>query len=179
MLAADGDFLIYPEHLLPLPMTHSHSLNATMTTTLPHAATTPSADDSLQLAYDIAAAADERKGANIVILPVADVSYLADYFVIVTGFSTVQVRAITRSIEASLEDKWQRQPLHLEGQLEGNWVVMDYGDVIVHIFLPETREFYDLEAFWGHAPAIFYQPVFSPPTQAPSVYPSYSHYQSS
>ncbi|MFM7471371.1 MAG: ribosome silencing factor [Nodosilinea sp. LVE1205-7] len=148
-----------------------------MTTTLPNATAAPSADESRQLAYDIAAAADERKGTNIVILPVADVSYLADYFVIITGFSTVQVRAITRSIEASLEEKWQRQPLRLEGQLEGNWVVMDYGDVIVHIFLPETREFYDLEAFWGHAPALVYQPVLSPPAQAPGFYASYNHHQ--
>ncbi|MBU6229870.1 MAG: ribosome silencing factor [Cyanobacteria bacterium REEB459] len=128
---------------------------------------TPLADQSFQLAYDIAAAADQRKGSNIVILPVADVSYLADYFVIITGFSTVQVRAITRSIEASLEEQWQRQPLRLEGQLEGSWVVMDYGDVIVHIFLPETRDFYDLEAFWGHTPALVYQPALSPTPSPP------------
>ena len=73
---------------------------------------------------------------------------------LITGFSTVQVRAIARSIEAALEDDWQRRPLRVEGQLEGNWVLMDYGEVIVHIFLPEAREFYDLEAFWGHAKAV-------------------------
>ena len=47
-----------------------------------------------------------------------------------------------------------RRPLRVEGQMEGNWVLMDYGEVIVHIFLPEAREFYDLEAFWGHAKAV-------------------------
>jgi ribosome-associated protein len=84
-------------------------------------------------------------------LKVSDVSYLADYFVVVTGFSNVQVRAIANSIEDRVEEEWQRRPLRTEGQMEGSWVLMDYGDVIVHIFLPKEREFYSLESFWGHA----------------------------
>ncbi|NJL46066.1 MAG: ribosome silencing factor [Leptolyngbyaceae cyanobacterium SM2_3_12] len=114
-------------------------------------------DTALQLAYAVAAAAEERKGSDIRILQVGDVSYLADYFVLVTGFSAVQVRAITRSIEATLEDDWNRRPLRVEGQMEGNWVLLDYGEVIVHVFMPEAREFYDLEAFWGHANQIAYR----------------------
>lgn len=126
----------------------------------------PAVDDdpSLQLAYAIAAAADDRKGSNITIFQVGDVSYLADYFVLVTGFSTVQVRAIARSIEQTLEADWQRRPLRTEGQTDGNWVLQDYGDVIVHIFLPEEREFYNLDAFWGHAKHVSYQPPL-PQTQ--------------
>jgi ribosome-associated protein len=122
-------------------------------------------EDALKLAYAIAAAADERKAGNITILQVGDVSYLADYFVVATGFSAVQVRAITRSIEATLEDDWNRRPLRVEGQGEGSWIVMDYGEVIAHIFMPEARDFYDLEAFWGHANQVVYQPSgqhFSP-----------------
>lgn len=115
-------------------------------------------DPTLKLAYAIAAAADERKGGNITLVQVGDVSYLADYFVIVTGFSTVQVRAITRSIEATLEEDHNRRPLRVEGQMEGNWILMDYGEVIVHVFMPEAREFYDLEAFWGHANQVVYTP---------------------
>ncbi|PSN15805.1 ribosome silencing factor [filamentous cyanobacterium CCT1] len=114
-------------------------------------------DDALQLAYTIAAAADERKAGNITILQVGDVSYLADYFVVATGFSAVQVRAITRSIEAALETDHNRRPLRVEGQGEGSWIVMDYGEVIAHIFMPEARDYYDLEAFWGHANQIVYQ----------------------
>jgi ribosome-associated protein len=53
-----------------------------------------------------------------------------------------------------VETEWQQQPLRIEGQLEGSWVLIDYGDVIVHIFLPKEREFYSLEAFWGHAEQI-------------------------
>lgn len=111
-------------------------------------------EDSYNLALTIAQAADDRKGIDITLLRVADVSYLADYFVVVSGFSNVQVRAIARSIEEKVETDWQQLPLRIEGQAEGNWVLIDYGDVIAHIFLPKEREFYNLEAFWGHAEQI-------------------------
>ncbi|MBF2035032.1 MAG: ribosome silencing factor [Leptolyngbyaceae cyanobacterium T60_A2020_046] len=111
-------------------------------------------DDALALARTIAQAADERKGGDIRVLYVADVSYLADYFVIVTGYSAVQVRAIARTIEDAVAEAWQRLPLRTEGQGEGRWVLQDYGEVIVHIFMPEEREFYSLEAFWGHAETV-------------------------
>lgn len=118
-------------------------------------------DEALRLVLDIAQAADERKGADITILRIADVSYLADYFVIVTGFSTAQARAIARTIEETLEENWGRAPLRTEGQLEGSWILQDYGEVIVHIFLPAEREFYNLEAFWGHAQRVDFIPAHS------------------
>ncbi len=110
--------------------------------------------ESHQLALTIAQAADDRKGVDIALLRVSDVSYLADYFVVVTGFSNVQVRAIARSIQEKVETEWQQLPLRIEGQMEGSWVLIDYGDVIAHIFLPNERQFYNLEAFWGHAEQI-------------------------
>jgi ribosome-associated protein len=114
-------------------------------------------DLSRELAITIAQAADDRKAEDIVILKVSEVSYLADYFVIVTGFSKAQVRAISQSIEQKVEDVWQRLPLRAEGQAEGSWLLQDYGEVIVHILLPQEREFYNLEAFWGHAEQIEFQ----------------------
>jgi len=117
------------------------------------------ADPSRDLAFTVAAAADERKGDNILILRVSEVSYLADYFVIVTGFSNAQVRAIARSIEERVEQQWGRSPCRIEGQNEGNWVLQDYGDVIAHIFLPQEREYYNLEAFWGHGEPLAFVPV--------------------
>jgi ribosome-associated protein len=111
-------------------------------------------DESQNLAVTAAQAADDRKGGDIVLLRVAEVSYLADYFVMVTGFSKVQVRAISQSIQEKVETELQRQPLRMEGQAEGTWVLLDYGDVIVHILMPQEREFYNLEAFWGHAERI-------------------------
>ncbi len=114
----------------------------------------PQPDTSKNLAITIAQAADDRKGSDIVLLEVAEVSYLADYFVMTTGFSRVQVRAICQSIQEKVETVWQRTPLRVEGKESGSWVLMDYGDVIVHIMLPDEREFYNLEAFWGHAERI-------------------------
>lgn len=107
--------------------------------------------DSKELAWQIATAADDKKAQDIVLLKVSDVSYLADYFVIITGFSRTQLKAIAESIEEQVEEKFARYPVRVSGKREGNWVVQDYEDVIVHTFLPEEREYYNLEAFWGHA----------------------------
>ncbi|NES71333.1 MAG: ribosome silencing factor [Okeania sp. SIO2D1] len=111
-------------------------------------------EESKQLALAIAEAADDRKAADIVILCVNEVSYLTEYFIIVTGFSTAQVRAISDSVEEKVNKYWQRQALRIEGRTECSWILQDYGEVIVHIFLPQEREFYNLEAFWGHAERI-------------------------
>ncbi|BAZ44434.1 iojap-related protein [Chondrocystis sp. NIES-4102] len=111
----------------------------------------PSTISSKDLAWEIAKAADDKKAQDILILKVSDVSYLADYFVIVTGFSRTQLRAIADSIEENLAEQFNRNPIRVSGKNEGSWIVQDYEDVIVHIFLPEEREFYNLEAFWGHA----------------------------
>ncbi|MEM1369571.1 MAG: ribosome silencing factor [Cyanobacteria bacterium P01_H01_bin.15] len=111
----------------------------------------PDLDDSRQLTRTIAQAADDRKGADIKILEVNEVSYLSDFFVVVTGFSSTQVRAIADNIKKRVEEQLGKEPIRIDGQASGSWIVMDYGDVIAHIFLPEEREFYNLEAFWGHA----------------------------
>ncbi len=109
---------------------------------------------SERLAATIAVAASDRKAGEILLLKVAEVSYLADYFVIMTGYSKVQVRAIAQAIEGKVETELQRRPLRTEGKVEGSWVLQDYGDVIVHIMMPKEREFYNLEAFWIHAERI-------------------------
>jgi ribosome-associated protein len=114
-----------------------------------------------RLVWDIAEAADDRKAEDIAILKVDQISYLADFFVVVTGFSRTQVRAIADSIEERLETKYNKLPLRLEGKSEGMWILQDYGEVIVHIFLPQEREFYNLEAFWGHAERIEFEPAVS------------------
>jgi ribosome-associated protein len=122
---------------------------STLKTTQP-----PSDAATKNLVEKIAQAADDRKAADIVILKVTDVSYLTDYFVIATGFSKAQVKAISDAIEEKVDKECHRFPLRVEGKIESNWILHDYGDVIVHIFLPQEREFYNLEAFWGHAERI-------------------------
>jgi len=124
----------------------THQIPSDMATT-PHRLKTRGID----LAFAMADAADDRKAVDIVILNVSDVSYLADYFVIATGLSLPQVRGIANSIEQNALETCGRLPLRVEGQAEGNWVLLDYGDVIAHIFLPDEREYYGLETFWGHA----------------------------
>ena len=111
---------------------------------------------SEQIAYTIAEAADDKKAQNIVLLKVAEVSYLTDYFVVVTGFSKPQLRAICDSIEQKVLASLEREPIRIEGKTDARWVLIDYGEVIAHVFLPEEREFYNLEAFWGHADRIDY-----------------------
>ncbi|WP_017316924.1 ribosome silencing factor [Mastigocladopsis repens] len=111
-------------------------------------------DVSGKIALTIAEAASDRKAGDILLLRVADVSYLADYFVVLTGYSRVQVRAIAEAIEEKVKTEWQRRPLRVEGKSEASWVVQDYGEIIVHVMLPKEREFYNLEAFWGHAERI-------------------------
>ncbi|WP_071518047.1 ribosome silencing factor [Geitlerinema sp. PCC 9228] len=116
-------------------------------------------DPSWQLATTMATAADERKGGNILLVYVEEVSYLTDYFILVTSYSKAQARAISQSIQEKVEQQYQRQPLRVEGKSEGIWILLDYGEAIVHILQPQQREYYNLEAFWGHAQHIPYSSV--------------------
>ncbi|MEA5597704.1 ribosome silencing factor [Rivularia sp. UHCC 0363] len=108
-------------------------------------------DSSVKLALAIVEAGNDRQAGDMLLLDVKNVSYLADYFVVMTGYSNVQVRAIANTIEGIVEQKCDRKALRSEGKSEGSWVLIDYGDIIVHIMMPSEREFYNLEAFWGHA----------------------------
>ncbi len=110
-------------------------------------------DQTYAMTLSAARAAHDRKGENIVILAVGEVSYIADYFVIVTGLSRVQLRAIAMGIEEKLWQDYGRQPRQGDGK-DSNWILQDYGDLIVHIMTPNERAFYGLELFWGHAPKI-------------------------
>ena len=110
-------------------------------------------DDSKALALLAADACDDRKAGDIVLIRVEEISSIADWFVIASGFSDVQVRAIARSVEDKIEEEGGRLPLRKEGQTEGRWVLLDYGEVIVHALTPEERSYYDLESFWGHGEA--------------------------
>ncbi|MFM9109181.1 MAG: ribosome silencing factor [Prochlorococcaceae cyanobacterium] len=102
--------------------------------------------DSEALARLAADACDDRKAVDIRLIRVDEVSSLADWFVICSGLSDVQVRAIARSVEDRLEETAARLPLRREGQSEGRWVLLDYGEVIVHVLTPSERTYYDLES---------------------------------
>ena len=123
---------------------------------------------SQQLAFLAADAADDRKAGDMVLINIGEVSTLADYLLIVTGFSKVQLRAISDSVADRLEEELDRVPLRTEGHNKGGWILIDYGDLIVHILMPELREFYSLEAFWGHG-QIVALPEMQPKNPAPIV----------
>jgi len=93
----------------------------------------------------------EKKAKDIVILDVGKVSLVADYFMITSGTNKVQVQAIADHIMQNLKDEGF-MVLHREGYQEGLWVLLDYGSIVIHIFQPEGRNFYNLERLWGHAP---------------------------
>jgi ribosome-associated protein len=112
--------------------------------------------ESEVLARLAAEACDDRKAVDIRLIQVEEISSLTDWFVIASGLSDVQVRAIARSVEDRLELDRGRLPLRREGQSEGRWVVLDYGEVIVHVLAAQERAYYDLESFWGHGHQIRY-----------------------
>lgn len=114
--------------------------------------------ENLKLALAAAEAAADRKGGDIVILDVADVAYLADFFVLVSGLSPVQVKAIANSVRDTLELKFEKVARHVEGMGEGRWILIDYGDLVIHCFMADEREFYNLEAFWSHGKRVEWDP---------------------
>ncbi|MBW1780023.1 MAG: ribosome silencing factor [Deltaproteobacteria bacterium] len=95
----------------------------------------------------------ERKAVDPVLLHVENLTSVSDYFLITSGNSTRQVQAITRHLQKTLREAGLR-PYGTEGEQEGHWVLMDFGDVVVHIFYQPLREFYDLEGLWIEAPEV-------------------------
>lgn len=109
-----------------------------------------------EIAQAAARIADEKKGQDIVIYDLRSLSDVADYFVVVTALSKLQLRAIAAEIERSLKEQGVPR-LGLEGSAASQWVLLDYCDVVVHLFSPALREYYELEALWGDAPKIEWQ----------------------
>ncbi len=106
--------------------------------------------DSLPKAITAAEAALEKKAYDLVVLSSEHLASIADYFLIATGRSDIQVQAIARGIEERMRQSGIR-PLAIEGLQHAHWVVLDYDDVVVHIFYEPVREFYRLERTWGDA----------------------------
>lgn len=104
------------------------------------------------LVEEAVAAAADKKAQNIVLMDMRQASGMADYFVVCTGDSDVQIKAIVEAVETRVRDRYQERPWHVEGADHRQWVLMDYVDLVVHVFTPERRSFYDLERLWGDAP---------------------------
>ena len=101
----------------------------------------------------ITAAALDKKAEDMVVLRIGEVSLIADYFVIATGKTKLQLHAIADNVMQKAKAAGY-QLLHKEGYDEGLWVLLDYGSVVVHLFQPEARDFYELGRLWGHSPRV-------------------------
>jgi ribosome-associated protein len=111
----------------------------------------PSRLDSRQLAHRAARFALEKKGREPVVMDLRELSFLCDYYVIVDGDSEPQVKAIADRIERGLKEAGETA-WHVEGTAGRQWILMDYVDVVIHVFLKSARELYLLEKLWGDAP---------------------------
>lgn len=98
-------------------------------------------------------AATEKQATDVVLLDVRDICNFADYFVLSTADSGRQINAVAEEIEKVLKTEGER-PIHREGSADSGWVLLDYGDVIVHTFAPVERQFYNLEGLWSGAKTI-------------------------
>ncbi|MCL6634497.1 MAG: ribosome silencing factor [Peptococcaceae bacterium] len=95
-------------------------------------------------------AAEDKKAYDVTVLDISSVSIIADYFIICSGHSTSQVKAVAEHIQEKLEENGINA-LRREGFREGKWVLLDYADVVIHVFLESERKFYNLERLWGDA----------------------------
>jgi ribosome-associated protein len=112
----------------------------------------PATDEAVELAVAAADAADDIKATDLTILEVADLLTLVDVFLLVSTSSDRQLKAVTDSIEERLQRDHDRKPLRREGTAEGGWLLLDYGDLVCHLFSTEEREFYALDKLWADVP---------------------------
>ncbi len=106
--------------------------------------------DNCRLIELAAVACDDRKAGDIKLLKVDEVSSITDWILITEGLSDVQVRAIISNVEKTLREEADLIPLRKEGINEAKWALLDYGDLIINVFQPYERKYYDLESFWSN-----------------------------
>ncbi|MGI6621188.1 MAG: ribosome silencing factor [Bacillota bacterium] len=112
--------------------------------------------EARNLAVKAARSLYDGKGSDVVILDVGDITLIADFFVIASGSNPRHVQALADRVVYS--EDITRKPMHVEGYGLGHWVLLDYGDVVVHVFREEERGFYGLERLWGDAPQVDFEP---------------------
>ena len=124
----------------------------------PEAASAKRADAGLQRALVAARVAEENRGRDIVVLDMRQLTPIFDYFVLASGTSRRQLHAMSEEIDHALEEGLGDRRLGIEGYDESRWILLDYGDVVIHLFEPETRDYYALEQLWGHAKPVPFEP---------------------
>ena len=115
-------------------------------------------DAALQRALAAAQTAADNRGQNITILDMRELTPIFDYFVIANGTSRRQLHAMSEEIDHTLEEGMGDRRMGIEGYVESRWILLDYGDVVIHLFEPETRKYYALEELWGAAKTVPFEP---------------------
>jgi len=110
--------------------------------------------DSLELANRIKDILQEKKGENVVIMDVRKISSVTDYFVMVSGANAPHLKALSSEVERVLKKEEKLHCSHRAGTFESHWIVLDYFNVVLHVFLPDVREYYSLERLWSDAPKV-------------------------
>ena len=101
---------------------------------------------------------DSKKAENIQAIKISDLTIIADYFIIANGMSSTQTKALADEVEFKMKQQGV-EPLRIEGDRNANWIIIDYGDIVVHIFYKETRELYNLERLWADCEHIDLSPL--------------------
>ena len=111
-------------------------------------------NEALALATCAAQAADDKQGADTLVLSVGEVLTITEYFVITAASNRRLVRAIADHVEEKVKEEFGRSPIRVEGHREQQWVLIDYGDVVVHVFAQEMRDFYEIERLYKDVPRV-------------------------
>ncbi len=111
--------------------------------------------DTLELAHSIVNALEEKKGEDIVLLDIHDVSLIASFFVICSGTSPRMIDALSEAVVSEIKQITGDRP-RIEGSAHGGWILADYGDVILHLFSPDRRDYYALEDLWSDARVVLH-----------------------
>lgn len=122
-------------------------------------ATAAHPDRSLERALAAARTADLNRGRDIVILDLREITSVFDFFIIVTGSSRRQLHAISEEIDRVMENDYGDKRLGIEGYQESRWILLDFGDIVVHMFDDETRKYYGLEHLWSGAKVVPYESI--------------------
>jgi ribosome-associated protein len=121
--------------------------------------TSPPAVDAQGRAVLAAGAASSKKADDILVLEVGDIISITDYFVIASASNPRLVRTIVDEVERTMKEEASITPRGTEGLDDASWVLLDYGDIVVHVFLDETRAYYDLDRLWADAPRVDWEQV--------------------
>lgn len=111
-------------------------------------------EEARDLAVLAARIADDQHAADVLVLHVGDVLQVTEYFVVASASNRRLVSAVVEEVEAQVRDATERSPIRVEGPREQQWVLIDYGDVVVHVFLAEIREFYEIERLYTDVPKL-------------------------